>query len=82
MGQSSKRGSGSAQSGRANGDGACSSIAGFRFAPADRSAALRAAGAEVVVGDLFETADVYRIVKGWWRIDFGMSVSATATGIG
>src|SRR5712675_1152001 len=30
----------------------------------DRAAALRAAGAEVVVGDLFEPADVYRVVSG------------------
>jgi uncharacterized protein YbjT (DUF2867 family) len=41
----------------------------------DRSAALRAAGAEVVVGDLLEPADVYRIVNGCRRIYFGMSVS-------
>lgn len=32
----------------------------------DRSAALRAAGAEVVVGDLLEPADVYRVVNGCW----------------
>ena len=42
----------------------------------DRSAALRAAGAEVVVGDLLEPADVYRVVNGCWRIYFGMAVSA------
>jgi NAD(P)H dehydrogenase (quinone) len=42
----------------------------------DRSAALRAAGAEVVVGDLLEPADVYRVVNGCRRIYFGMSVSA------
>ena len=42
----------------------------------DRAAALRAAGAEVVVGDLLEPADVYRIVSGCRRIYFGMSVSA------
>lgn len=42
----------------------------------DRSAALRAAGAEVVVGDLLEPADVHRIVTGCRRIYFGMSVSA------
>jgi nucleoside-diphosphate-sugar epimerase len=42
----------------------------------DRSAALRAAGAEVVVGDLLEPADVYRVVNSCWPIYFGMSVSA------
>src|SRR6188474_944566 len=42
----------------------------------DRAAALRAAGAEVVVGDLLEPADVYRVVNGCRRIYFGMSVSA------
>src|SRR5262245_45197979 len=42
----------------------------------DRAAALRAAGAEVVVGDLFEPADVYRVVSGCPRVYFGMSVSA------
>ena len=41
-----------------------------------RAAALRAAGAEVVVGDLLEPADVYRVVSGCRRIYFGMSVSA------
>src|SRR6202035_3569760 len=41
----------------------------------DRAAALRAAGAEVVVGDLLEPADVYRVVSGWGRVYFGMSVS-------
>ncbi len=41
----------------------------------DRAAALRAAGAEVVVGDLFEPADVYRVVSGCRRVYFGMSVS-------
>ncbi len=41
----------------------------------DRAAALRAAGAEVVVGDLLEPADVYRVVSGCRRIYFGMSVS-------
>src|SRR4029077_12149884 len=41
----------------------------------DRSAALRAAGAEVVLGDLLEPADVYRVVNGCRRIYFGMSVS-------
>ena len=33
-------------------------------------------GAEVVVGDLLEPADVYRVVTGGWRVYFGMSVSA------
>jgi uncharacterized protein YbjT (DUF2867 family) len=42
----------------------------------ERAAALRAAGAEVVVGDLLEPADVYRVVSGVGRIYFGMSVSA------
>jgi uncharacterized protein YbjT (DUF2867 family) len=42
----------------------------------ERAAALRARGAEVVVGDLLEPADVYRIVNGCRRIYFGMSVSA------
>ena len=42
----------------------------------DRAAALRAAGAEVVVGDLLEPADVYRVVSGCRRVYFGMSVSA------
>jgi NAD(P)H dehydrogenase (quinone) len=42
----------------------------------DRAAALRAAGADVVVGDLLEPADVYRVVSGCGRVYFGMSVSA------
>ena len=42
----------------------------------DRAAALRAAGAEVVAGDLLEPADVYRVVKGCQSVYFGMSVSA------
>ena len=37
---------------------------------------MRAAGAEVVVGDLLEPADVYRAVSGTRRVYFGMSVSA------
>jgi uncharacterized protein YbjT (DUF2867 family) len=41
----------------------------------DRAAALRTAGAEVVVGDLLEPADVYRAVSGCRRVYFGMSVS-------
>ena len=39
----------------------------------DRAAALRAAGAEVVVGDLLEPADVYRVVSGRRGAYFGMS---------
>jgi NAD(P)H dehydrogenase (quinone) len=42
----------------------------------DRAAALRAGGAEVVVGDLLEPVDVYRVVSGCRRVYFGMSVSA------
>ena len=42
----------------------------------DRAAALRAVGAEVVVGDLLEPPDVYRVVRGCRRVYFGMSVSA------
>src|SRR5215469_892847 len=41
----------------------------------DRAAALRTAGAEVVVGDLLEPADVYRVVSGCRRVYFGMSLS-------
>jgi uncharacterized protein YbjT (DUF2867 family) len=41
----------------------------------DRAVALRAAGAEVVVGDLLEPADVLRVVRGCRRVYFGMSVS-------
>ena len=41
----------------------------------DRAVALRKAGAEVVVGDLLEPADVYRVVNGCRQIYFGMSVS-------
>jgi uncharacterized protein YbjT (DUF2867 family) len=41
----------------------------------ERSASLRTAGAEVVVGDLLEPADVYRVVSGCRRVYFGMSVS-------
>jgi uncharacterized protein YbjT (DUF2867 family) len=41
----------------------------------DRAAALRAAGAEVAVGDLLEPADVHRVVRGCERVYFGMSVS-------
>jgi len=42
----------------------------------DRAAALRSAGAEVVVGDLLEPADVHRAASGCRRVYFGMSVSA------
>src|SRR4249919_2330527 len=42
----------------------------------DRAVALRGAGAEVVVGDLLEPGDVYRVVSGCRRVYFGMSVSA------
>jgi uncharacterized protein YbjT (DUF2867 family) len=41
----------------------------------ERAAALRAAGAEVVIGDLLEPGDVDRAVSGCRRIYFGMSVS-------
>ena len=41
----------------------------------ERAAVLRAAGALVVVGDLLEPADVYRVVSGCRRVYFGMSVS-------
>src|SRR5881296_2683274 len=42
----------------------------------DRAAALRTAGAQVVLGDLLAPDDVYRVVNGCRRIYFGMSVSA------
>ncbi len=42
----------------------------------ERAASLRAAGAQVVVGDLLEPDDVYRIVSGCSRVYFGMSVCA------
>jgi len=42
----------------------------------ERAMALRAAGAEVVVGDLLEPGDVYRVVSGCRRVYFGMSVSS------
>src|SRR5262245_60742683 len=41
----------------------------------DRAAALRAAGAEVVVGDLLDPADVYEVASGCRRVYFSMSVS-------
>ena len=42
----------------------------------ERAAELRTSGAEVVVGNLLEPADVYRAVSGSRRVYFGMSVSA------
>jgi NAD(P)H dehydrogenase (quinone) len=42
----------------------------------ERAASLRAAGAQVVLGDLLEPVDVYRAVSGCRRVYFGMSVSA------
>ena len=42
----------------------------------ERSEALRAIGAEVVVGDLTRAGDVARALKGCQRMYFGMSVSA------
>src|SRR4029077_9346540 len=42
----------------------------------DRAAALRATGAEVVVGDLTRAEDVARSLEGCRRMYFGMSVSA------
>ena len=42
----------------------------------DRATALRAGGAEVVVGDLLEPVDVYRVASGCRRVYFGLSVSA------
>jgi len=41
----------------------------------ERSAALRATGAEIVVGDLTNTTDVIRVLKGVRRVYFGMAVS-------
>ena len=43
----------------------------------DRAAALRALGAEMVVGDLLDSTAVHRAIEGCQRICFGMSVSAT-----
>jgi len=43
----------------------------------ERAAALRATGAEVVVGDLTVPVDVVRAMEGCRRIYFGMSVSAS-----
>src|SRR5262245_7959958 len=42
----------------------------------ERAAALRAAGAEVVTGDLLNPADIYRAANGCRRVYFAMSVSA------
>src|SRR6516225_7863821 len=42
----------------------------------ERAESLRAAGAEVLVGDLLEPGDVYRAVSGCQQVYFGMSVSA------
>jgi NAD(P)H dehydrogenase (quinone) len=42
----------------------------------ERAASLRAAGAQVVIGDLLEPGDVYRVVSGCGRIYFSMSPSA------
>src|SRR6266852_9920077 len=42
----------------------------------ERAAALRAAGAQVVIGDLLEPGDVYRVVSGCSRVYFSMSVNA------
>ena len=42
----------------------------------ERAQALRALGAEVVVGDLTRTAEVARALAGCQRLYFGMSVSA------
>src|SRR6202048_5574786 len=42
----------------------------------ERAASLRAAGAQVVVGDLLEPGDVYRAVSGCSRGYFSMSVTA------
>src|SRR5258708_40370845 len=39
----------------------------------DRAAALRSAGAEVVVGDLLEPAHVHRVVSGCRRVYFALS---------
>src|SRR5258706_12890116 len=42
----------------------------------ERAASLRAAGAQVVVGDLLEPGDVHRVVSGCSRVYFSMSPSA------
>jgi NAD(P)H dehydrogenase (quinone) len=43
----------------------------------ERSAALRAIGAEIVVGDLTRAGDIARALEGCRRMYFGMSVSAS-----
>jgi len=43
----------------------------------ERAQALRAIGAEVVVGDLTRTGDIARALTGCRRMYFGMSASAT-----
>ena len=43
----------------------------------DRSMALRSLGAEVVVGNLLDLHDVYRVLKGCRRVYFSMSVDST-----
>src|SRR5882724_4156322 len=43
----------------------------------DRAAALRSAGAEVVVGDLLDLRSVHSAIDGCERLYFGMSISAT-----
>src|SRR5258708_37597356 len=42
----------------------------------ERAASLRAAGAQVVIGDLLEPGDVYRVASGCSRVYFSMSPSA------
>src|ERR1700682_2175948 len=42
----------------------------------ERAASLRAAGAQVVAGDLLEPGDVYRAVSGCGRVYFGLFRSA------
>src|ERR1700731_4384295 len=42
----------------------------------ERAASLRGAGAQVMVGDLLEPGDVYRVVSGCSRVYFSMSPSA------
>jgi uncharacterized protein YbjT (DUF2867 family) len=41
----------------------------------ERAAALWAAGVEMLIGDLLEPADVYRVVSGCRRVTFGISGS-------
>ena len=47
----------------------------------ERAASLRAAGAKVVVGDLLEPGDVYRVVSGCCRVYFIMSIRESRTSI-